>query len=118
MMVQRIAADEARGDTGEAWREADALFSTLTDAELADPGLPMQDLLFRLFHEQGVAMETPRALDDRCTCNEARLVETLKAMSDEALRELTEPDDTLSIDCQFCNRHYTIPIGDVTGAAG
>lgn len=115
MMVQKIAGDEARGDTEEAWREAEALFATLTDEELADPDLPMQDLLFRLFHEQGVTMETPRALDDRCTCNETRLIETLKPMSDEALRELTEPDGTLSIDCQFCNRHYTIPIEDVTG---
>lgn len=115
MMVQRIAADETRGETEEAWREAEALFATLTDGELADVDLPMEQLLYRLFHEQGVTMETPQALDDRCTCNQERLVETLKQMPDDSLREMTEADGTLGIDCQFCNRHYDIAIEDVTG---
>ena len=115
MMVQKIANDDARGDTDDAWREAEALFATLTDAELADPDLPMQDLLFRLFHERGVTMETPQALDDRCTCNQDRLLDTLRQMPDESLKEMVEPDGTLAIDCQFCNRHYAIPIEDVTG---
>ncbi|NCO45163.1 MAG: chaperonin HslO, partial [Vibrio sp.] len=48
MLVQRIASDEARGDTSEVWREAEALFGTLSDAELVDPDLAMPDLLFRL----------------------------------------------------------------------
>ena len=117
MMVQRIAADTARGDTDEAWNEAQALFTTITDQELVDPDLPMEQLLYRLFHEQGVRMEPPVTLDDRCSCNEERLVSTLKAMSDESLRELVEPDGTLSIDCQFCGRHYTVPIETVTGSA-
>lgn len=117
MMIQRVASDEARGDTEEAWDEARALFATTTEAELADPDLPMEQLLYRLFHEQGVRLEPPMTLDDRCTCNEDRLISTLKAMSDESLRELVEPDGTLSIDCQFCGRHYTVPIEAVTGAA-
>jgi len=117
MMIQRIAADEARGETEEAWDEAQALFGTITDGELADPDLPMEQLLYRLFHEQGVRMEPPVTLEDRCTCNEERLISTLQAMSDEALRELVEEDGTLSIDCQFCGRHYTVPIEEVTGAS-
>lgn len=117
MMIQRVAADETRGDTAEAWDEAQALFATITDGELADPDLPMEQLLYRLFHEQGVRMEPPQVLDDRCTCNEERLVATLQAMSDEALHDLVEEDGTLSIDCQFCGRHYTVPIEEVTGAS-
>ncbi|MCA8902422.1 MAG: Hsp33 family molecular chaperone HslO [Hyphomonas sp.] len=117
MMIQRIASDEFRGDTEEAWAEANALFATLTDAELADPELPMERLLFRLFHEQGVRMEPPVELDDSCTCNEDRLIATLKQMPDESLRDMTEPDGTLAVDCQFCARHYSIPIEAVTGAS-
>lgn len=117
MMIQRVAGDDARGETVEAWREAEALFGTLTDAELADPELPMEELLFRLFHERGVTMETPQALDDRCTCNRERLINTLRNMPDDSLRELTEPDGTLSVDCQFCARHYSVPVEAVTGDA-
>ncbi|KCZ96466.1 chaperonin HslO [Hyphomonas hirschiana VP5] len=115
MMIQRIAGDEKRGDTTEAWREAEALFGTLTQGELIDPELPVTDLLFRLFHEQGVRLEESRIVDDRCTCNEERLLQTLRGMPDESLRDLVEPDGTLAIDCQFCGRHYTLPIESVTG---
>lgn len=118
MMIQKIAGDDARGDTEEGWREAEALFATLTDAELTDPALPSADLVYRLFHEGGVALDDDaQALDDVCTCNRDRLVGTLRGMSDESLREMVEPDGTLQVDCQFCSRNYTIPIDEVTSAA-
>ncbi|MEM9842028.1 MAG: Hsp33 family molecular chaperone HslO [Pseudomonadota bacterium] len=118
MMIQKIAGDLARGDTEEGWREAEALFSTLTDAELTDPALPAPDLIYRLFHESGVAMDRDaQALADECTCNRDRLVGTLQGMSDESLRDMVEPDGTLVVDCQFCARQYIIPIDEVTSAA-
>ncbi len=115
MMIQRVAGDETRGDTEEDWREAEALFATLTAGELADPTLPASELLYRLFHEQGVRLEDGVAVTDHCTCNEERLVQTLRQMPDAALHDLVEADGTLAIDCQFCARHYTIPITRVTG---
>ncbi len=116
MMVQRIAGDDARGDTSDGWREAEALFATLSAEELLDEALPADQLLYRMFHEGGVVMDDPQILADACTCNHDRLVGTLSAMSDEALREMVEPDGTLVVDCQFCSREYVIPIGDVTSA--
>ena len=116
IMVQKIAGDAARGDTDDAWREAEVLMETLRDDELIDPDLAADTLLYRLFHEAGVRMEMPHALDDRCTCNHDRLKATLAGMPDNALHDMVEPDGTLSIDCQFCARHYIIPIADVTGA--
>ncbi len=118
MMIQKIAGDDARGDTEDGWREAEALFSTLTEAELTDPALPAADLIYRLFHEGGVALDADaQALDDVCTCNRERLVGTLQGMADESLREMVEPDGTLKVDCQFCSRAYTIGIDEVTSAA-
>lgn len=116
LMIQRIAGDDARGDTDEGWREALALFATINDEELIDPSLPGDQLLYRLFHEVGVGMDPIELLSDSCTCSRERLIGTLKAMSDESLRELVEEDGTLGVDCQFCSRHYTIPIEDVTSA--
>lgn len=118
MMVQKIAGDIARGDTEDGWREAEALFATLTDEELTDPALPATDLVYRLFHEGGVAMDADaQVLNDVCTCNRERLVGTLQGMADESLRDMVEPDGTLKVDCQFCSRQYVIPIDDVTSAA-
>ncbi|MDJ0922576.1 MAG: Hsp33 family molecular chaperone HslO [Henriciella sp.] len=115
MILQRIAGDEARGDTDEGWREAEAKFATLSADELLDPALPAEQLIYRLFHEGGVTMDAvPQPLVDACTCNRQRLVDTLSGMSDEALYDMVEPDGTLGVDCQFCSRHYSIPIEDVT----
>jgi molecular chaperone Hsp33 len=116
LMIQKTASDEARGDTEDGWREAKALFGTLSPEELRSEEVAAPDLLFRLFHEGGVRMQAPEPLRDQCNCNEERLRETLGGMPDESLREMVEPDGTLKIDCQFCARHYDIPIEAVTGS--
>ncbi|MEM9740090.1 MAG: Hsp33 family molecular chaperone HslO [Pseudomonadota bacterium] len=117
ILLQQVAGDDARGDTDEAWETASALFATVGDAELIAPDVSPGQLLYRLFHETGVRMAEPQALTDACSCNEERLRGTLQGLSDDGLRDLVEPDGTLSINCQFCNRHYKIPIADVTGKA-
>lgn len=114
MLLQQIAGDDTRGDTDAAWEEARALFATLTDAELADPGLSSADLLYRLFHEGGVRMEVATDLIDQCTCSQDRLENTLRSMPDDQLREMAEEDGTLVADCQFCSRAYKIPLVNVT----
>lgn len=113
MLLQRIAADDKRGDTQDIWDEATALFGTIKDSELADPGLGADRLLYRLFHESGVRMEDALPVRDVCTCNEERLKATLLRMPDSELVDMAGPDGTLGIDCQFCARHYDIPLSDV-----
>lgn len=115
LLIQKVAGDETRGDTDEAWEMAEALFATLTDAELIAPDVSPSWLLYRLFHETGVRLGETQGLVDACSCNEERLRGTLQGLSDDGLRDLVEPDGTLSINCQFCNRHYSIPLDDVTG---
>lgn len=114
LMIQRVAGDEQRGDTEDGWREAQALFSTLTPEELRSEAIAAPELLYRLFHEGGVRMQEPELLTDRCSCNEERLRHTLSSMPDESLHEMVEPDGMLRVDCQFCARHYDIPIDAVT----
>ena len=70
MMIQNIASDDTRGATEEAWRRADALFSTLGEDELVDPELSPDRLLFRLFHEDGVRLYPPNPLRAACRCSE------------------------------------------------
>lgn len=113
-LIQQVAGDAARGETGEAWNTAQHLFGTLTDSELIDPDITAERLLFRLFHEEGVRVEDKRGLSDACTCSETRLKDTLRSMPDASLREMVEPDGALVADCQFCGRKYRIPIEDVT----
>lgn len=108
VLMQRVAGDQARGDTSEDWSRASILFATLKDDELIDPDLPADRLLYRLFHEEGARMGDATALEDRCTCNEARLTSVMSQFPPSELQELIEPDGMLHARCQFCARTYTI----------
>jgi len=108
MLLQRVASDQARGDTAEDWRRATMLFATVRDAELVDPELPVDRLLYRLFHEEGARMGEPAPLRDRCTCDDERLTSVMRQFPPEELRDLVEPDGMLHARCQFCSRNYVI----------
>ena len=108
VLMQRVASDTARGDTSEDWSRASILFSTVSDAELIDPDLTADRLLYRLFHEEGVRMGEVSALLDQCTCDEDRLTKVMKQFPADELRELVEPDGKLHARCQFCSREYLI----------
>ncbi len=108
VLLQRVAGDQARGDTSEDWSRASILFSTLKDDELIDPDLPADRVLYRLFHEEGVRMSEPSALEDRCTCDEERLTSVMRRFPQSELQDLVEPDGLLHARCQFCARTYEI----------
>jgi molecular chaperone Hsp33 len=113
VLMQRLASDQARGDTEEDWRRASILFGTVTDEELIDPALPADRLLYRLFHEEGVRMGEPSALEDRCTCSEQRLTNVMRQFPANELHDLIEPDGKLHARCQFCAREYLIDPANV-----
>jgi molecular chaperone Hsp33 len=106
--MQRVASDLTRGDTSEDWRRASIPFGSLTDAELIDPALSADRLLYRLFHEDGVRMGELRSLSDTCTCDEDRLGNVLRRFPADELQGLIEPDGLLHARCQFCSRTYLI----------
>lgn len=112
-LIQRVAGDEARGFTEEDWSRAQILFASLTDAELLDPALPTDAMLYRLFHEDGVRMADPLGLRDRCTCDRGRLTALLNRFTREELEDLVEPDGKLHARCQFCARLYLLDPAEV-----
>ena len=108
MIVQNIAGDAARGDTDDAWDRAVALFETLGEDELVDPTVAPETLLYRLFHEDGVRLFTPKPLRAACRCSEERVVRMLRALPDGDLTEMTEPDGAIHVTCEYCSRKYAI----------
>jgi len=93
--------DEERED---GWRRVAALISSVKDAELLDPALAPPQLLYRLFHEDGVRLYRRRALVDRCRCSRERAGNTLRMLQRHELEE-AKVDGAVVVTCQFCNRH-------------
>ena len=98
----------------ESWRTATALAATLTDRELLDDSLPPEQLLFRLFHTEGVAADLARALSYGCRCSRARLSGILQGFSDGDLDHMSV-DGTIIMTCEFCHYDFKFPRADMRG---
>ncbi len=90
---------------GDAWRRAMILLASCSAEELLDPGLAVNDLLYRLFHQEGVRVFRRRGLAARCRCSRERLEQTLRAMPRARIEDL-EVDGEVVVTCEFCNRSY------------
>lgn len=92
-------------DEAEDWRRAMILQASCTQDELLDWDLPANDLLYRLFHEEGVRVFQRRALVAKCRCSRERLVETLRALPRAEVEDF-KVDGEIVMSCQFCNQDY------------
>lgn len=101
-------------DQEESWRTAQILASTLTDAELLDDALAPERLLYRLFHEEGVATDRARALAYGCRCSRARLSGILEGFSEDDLDHMAVDGDIV-MTCEFCNFDFRFPRAEVRG---
>ena len=108
ILMQNIAEDQARGETAEAWTEAQFLFETIGEDELVDPTLTPETLLYRLFHEQGVRLFPARPLKAFCRCNEERILTVLKAFGAQERAGMVEPDGRIHVTCEYCSRIYKV----------
>lgn len=108
LMVQRLP-DQDRivpaSDREDDWRRAMILMDSATDAELLDPGLPPNRLLYRLFHEDGIRVYSPAELRAGCRCSRARVVNALSAIPRDQLDDL-KVEGRLEATCEFCNTTY------------
>lgn len=112
MMIQRIADDESRGDTQEAWDTATALFDTISDEELIDPDLTQNALLYRLFHESGVRVIDSEPIVANCACSRDRLLNTLRSFDSGALQDMAE-NGAITANCEFCAESYVFELTEL-----
>ena len=107
-MLQRLpedAEDAVASDHVDDWRRAMILMQTCTEAELTDPSLESERLLYRLFHEDGVRVFAPTALRRGCRCSRERVARILRSLSRTDVNDY-KVDGVVSMTCEFCNRSY------------
>ncbi|MCO6418196.1 Hsp33 family molecular chaperone HslO [Siccirubricoccus sp. KC 17139] len=97
----------------EAWRTALALAGTLTDAELLDDALPSAQLLHRLFHAEGLAVDRPRPLSYGCRCSRAKLAGVLAGFGEDDLDHMAQEDGAITMNCEFCNLAFRFERAEV-----
>lgn len=101
-------------ERGLAWEKATALQATTSAGELTDPALPQNDLLYRLFHEDGVRVFDAAPLDNACTCSADKVRGILSTFSAEEIESMVV-EGVISVTCQFCSAAYDFPAAAVQG---
>lgn len=99
-------------DAEEGWRRAMVLMASATSDELLDPALAPNDLLYRLFHEDGVRVTAPHSMRARCRCSRDRVETVLRSLPRHEVEEL-EVDGKVVVTCEFCSRRYSFDEADL-----
>lgn len=94
------------GDDDENWNRARHLAATVEDHELLDPLLSSEQLLYRLFHEEGVRVTPATTLSATCRCSRERIEALLGSFTPEEFADMREPDGGVTVTCEFCSRKY------------
>ena len=120
MMMQRLPDSGRARLSGEApddgleesWRRALVLMGSCTPDELVDARLHPHDLLYRLFHEDGVRVFEPHALAHGCRCSRDRVEATLRSFPRAEIADL-EVDGQVIVTCEFCGERYAFDEDDI-----
>ena len=91
------------------------LMSSSTSDELLDPALAHNDLLFRLFHEDGVRVFDAHGLAARCRCSRERIERILRQLPADDNAEIAK-DEEIRVTCEFCNARYAFARDDIAVA--
>ena len=87
----------------DAWVEARTLAETIEDHELVDPTLSSERLLYRLFHERGVTVFQPQAVQDACRCSREGIEAMLRNFSPRERTDMIGDDGKIGVTCEFCS---------------
>jgi molecular chaperone Hsp33 len=115
LLVQHMAEGEEGGERLHAradhpeWDRITALAGTTTEAELVDPELSLEALLWRLFHEEGeVRVLKGDPITRGCRCSVVHFEEVLARFTKEDRKDMRDEDGMIRVDCAFCSREFLI----------
>lgn len=108
IIIERVAAEGGKEteqtpeEQNELWERTQMFMKTVRDDEMLDPDVTPQNLLYRLFNEDGVWVYKLQPLKAGCRCSRERVKTALHSI---ALNELLSMlvDGKMTIHCEFCN---------------
>ncbi len=89
----------------EIWDRAAAFLNSTQADELLDPSLSPEELLYRLYHEDGVRVFEAKPVRAACACNADKIAAVLSRYSKDELADLAT-DGLIEVNCEFCRRVY------------
>lgn len=91
----------------ESWSRASILLDSIKDEELLDPALTLPQLLYHLYHEDGVRVFEAVKLKRGCRCSDGKIEAMLESFSTRDRSDMAE-GGVITVTCAFCNRDFTV----------
>ncbi|RST30476.1 Hsp33 family molecular chaperone HslO [Sphingomonas ginkgonis] len=91
------------------WDHVAALAGTIRPEELTDPALPLDTIVWRLFHEEAeVRTLAPVALSRGCRCDPDYVRSVIARFPAEDRAEMADESGLIKVDCAFCATSFPI----------
>jgi len=97
----------------EIWTRTKMFMQTLKANELLDVDNTPQNLLYRLFNEDGVWVYKVQPLKAGCRCSRQRIRTVLKSIPPNELAEVLDAKGNMAVKCQFCNKSEVFTRADI-----
>lgn len=109
-----VFSEHHAGVREEDWHRAGVLLETVTADEMLDPALPVNELIYRLFHEESPRIYERRELRPGCRCSRERVAGALRSIDRADLDDM-RIDGVVAVSCEFCNATYNFNDADLDG---
>ena len=97
------------------WPHVAILAGSVKAEELTDPALPLDDIAWRLFHEEAeVRTLEPLPLGRGCRCDPDYVRSVIARFPPEEREAMVGEDGLIRVDCAFCSQSFPIALEDVS----
>lgn len=91
------------------WEHVSIMAGSVRDEELVDPALPLEQIVWRLFHEEEQVLVEPHGpLSRGCRCSIEHFEQVLARFPKDDRREMRDDDGVIRVDCAFCSREFLV----------
>jgi molecular chaperone Hsp33 len=91
------------------WPHVAILAGSVKPEELTDSNLPLDDLVWRLFHEEDEVRTLPAtSLAKGCRCDPDYVRSVIRRFPEEERAEMVGDDGLIKVDCAFCSTSFSI----------
>ncbi|MCW2391636.1 molecular chaperone Hsp33 [Sphingobium sp. B1D7B] len=96
------------------WEHVMILGNTLSEEELTDPALGLEDIAWRLFHEEDEIRALSSAdLRKGCRCDPERIRGVLGRFDPAERTSMADERGVIAVDCTFCSRIFDITLAEL-----
>ncbi|RWR02447.1 Hsp33-like chaperonin [[Pantoea] beijingensis] len=108
ILLQVLPAQDTNADD---FNHLATLTETIKTEELI--GLPANEVLWRLYHQEEVTVYDPQDVQFKCTCSRERCGDVLKSLPQSEVDEILAEEGKIDMHCDYCGSNYVYDAVDI-----